>query len=334
MDNKDTFDPPDFHLNGAKQIDKAKGSLENKHAPLLLPSADSSFLGDTFIPGQSYPSNIPLKCPVPIKCASIAKVSEKGKGSVSLKLNNKGFGKQVKIIPILAERRNSRSLWTQEETQIEENIQTNTNEDLVKTFLQQMCVFALLKKFGIGCLVHYLSMNLIVHMLIKEFKDYKENFEKTSIIELHDLQQKYKLLVSKLEEKECCIQQQEEGLNKSKESTESVSVAALEFFENIATHSSRVMKLSDVAQEEISQKFADFENKFKEEAERHEEETKNQISTILANSRSESVAMVSEASQIMKDAYGQQPTMVQKEMVEMMKFSDEAKKMVIKLKNK
>ncbi|CAJ2630801.1 unnamed protein product [Trifolium pratense] len=197
-----------------------------------------------------------------------------------------------------------------------------------------MCVFALLKKFGIGCLVHYLSMNLIVHMLIKEFKDYKENFEKTSIIELHDLQQKYKLLVSKLEEKECCIQQQEEGLNKSKESTESVSVAALEFFENIATHSSRVMKLSDVAQEEISQKFADFENKFKEEAERHEEETKNQISTILANSRSESVAMVSEASQIMKDAYGQQPTMVQKEMVEMMKFSDEAKKMVIKLKNK
>jgi hypothetical protein len=46
-------------------------------------------------------------------------------------------------------------------------------------------------------------------MLINELKDYKENFEKTSI-ELHDLQEKYKLLVSELEEKENHIQLQEE----------------------------------------------------------------------------------------------------------------------------
>ncbi|KAK2415400.1 kinesin protein KIN-5B [Trifolium repens] len=337
-------------------VDKGKGkklsSLEDKHVPVLPPSSDSSsFLGDNFIPGHFYDidhSNPPLDCPLQINCASFPKVSEKGEGSLSLCFPlHKGFVENMPTLDAkydmkalfphntLPERRNSRSFQT---SRIEENPQTNTNEDSVKTLLEQMFVFAILKKFGIGCLVHYLSMKPILqkktsfdfwiqYMLINELKDYKANFEKTSI-ELQDLQEKYKLLVSELEEKENHIQLQEEELQKRRHSAKSVSDGAVKFSKDIVMHSDRVMNILEETQTETYHKLTSLENKFMEAAARDEVEAKRKISTILANFESNRVAMVSEASKILQEANIQHSTILQQERVNVEELAKEAIKKI------
>ncbi|WJX82710.1 hypothetical protein P8452_65432 [Trifolium repens] len=151
--------------------------------------------------------------------------------------------------------------------------------------------------------------------------------KKTSI-ELHDLQEKYKLLVSKLEEKENHIQLQEEELQKRMHSVKSISDEAVKFSEEITMHSKRVMNILEETQTETYRKFTSLENKFKEEAARDKEEAKHKISTILANFESNRVAIVSEDSKILQEANIQQSTRLQQEMVNVQEFAKEAIKKI------
>ncbi|WJX82712.1 hypothetical protein P8452_65434 [Trifolium repens] len=151
--------------------------------------------------------------------------------------------------------------------------------------------------------------------------------KKTSI-ELHDLQEKYKLLVSKLEEKENHIQLQEEELQKRMHSVKSISDEAVKFSEDITMHSKRVMNILEETQTETYRKFTSLENKFKEEAARDKEEAKHKISTILANFDSNRVAIVSEASKILQEANIQQSTRLQQERVNEQEFAKEAIKKI------
>ncbi|KAK2415402.1 kinesin protein KIN-5B [Trifolium repens] len=164
-------------------------------------------------------------------------------------------------------------------------------------------------------------------MLINELKDYKENFEKTSI-ELLDLQEKYKLLVSGLKEKENHIQLQEEELQKIRHSAKSVSDEAVKFSKDIIMHSGRVMNILEETQTETHRKFTSLENKFKEEAARDEDEAKHKISTILAKFESNRVAMVSETFKILQEANIQHSTRLQQERVNVKELAKEAIKKI------
>ncbi|KAK2351722.1 kinesin protein KIN-5B [Trifolium repens] len=164
-------------------------------------------------------------------------------------------------------------------------------------------------------------------MLINELKDYKENFEKTSI-ELLDLQEKYKLLVSELEEKENHIQLQEEELQKIRHSAKSVSDEAVKFSEDIIMHFDRVMNILEETQTETHHKLTSLKNKFMEAAARDEVEAKRKISTILANFESNRVAMVSEASKILQEANIQHSTILQQERVNVEELAKEAIKKI------
>ncbi|KAI9085849.1 hypothetical protein K1719_032263 [Acacia pycnantha] len=152
-----------------------------------------------------------------------------------------------------------------------------------------------------------------------------ENFLNTAVLEAKDVicsiqnsvdEQKHLL--------EFSIQQQQEGLKQSLTSAQMISEATLNFFDDIHQHSSRVVNIIEETQNERTDQLANFEQLFKEEAAREEEQALGKIASILADLTSKRTARVSEASRNMQDANMKESKRLKLEMYSMQQISEDA----------
>ncbi|KAM0887609.1 hypothetical protein ACQ4PT_028906 [Festuca glaucescens] len=110
--------------------------------------------------------------------------------------------------------------------------------------------------------------------------------------------------------------QQEVGLQKSFTSAQAMSKTSIDFFNDISTQASRIMKLMEQSQRGSSSQLVEFEKGFKELAIREEQAALNKIAGILAGLTARKTTMVSEY-------VGQQNE----------KYSEEQKHMILKMSN-
>ncbi|KAL6011244.1 hypothetical protein ACLOJK_001689 [Asimina triloba] len=154
-----------------------------------------------------------------------------------------------------------------------------------------------------------------------------ENFLVTAISEaeqvLHDINhslaaQKQLLALSAL--------QQEEGLQRTLVSTQSISKATVDFFSDLYDRASKLSSILEEKQREKSHKLKDFEKTFQEASEKEEKLALEKIAAILANLTSAKTNMVSEALVNVKTKSIQEKQMLQQELSEMQHVSTTGRK--------
>ncbi|KAF2288733.1 hypothetical protein GH714_011824 [Hevea brasiliensis] len=119
--------------------------------------------------------------------------------------------------------------------------------------------------------------------------------------------------------------QQEEGLKRSLASSQVISKATVDFFNDLSCHASKVMTALQESQVKKIHQLADFEKMFKEEAAREEKQAFENIAEILAALTSRKTAMVSEISRNIQDLTIQEAKRFQQEMYSMQQVSSDAK---------
>ncbi|KAJ9180760.1 hypothetical protein P3X46_008969 [Hevea brasiliensis] len=119
--------------------------------------------------------------------------------------------------------------------------------------------------------------------------------------------------------------QQEEGLKRSLASSQVISKATVDFFNDLSCHASKVMTALQESQVKKIHQLADFEKMFKEEAAREEKQAFENIAEILAALTSRKTAMVSEISRNIQDLTIQEAKRFQQAMYSMQQVSSDAK---------
>ncbi|XP_068668251.1 kinesin-like protein KIN-5B isoform X2 [Aristolochia californica] len=154
-----------------------------------------------------------------------------------------------------------------------------------------------------------------------------ENFMVTVVSEgkqvLHDMQ-------GSLEEQkqllDFSVQQQEEGLQRSLVSTQLISKATIDFFNELQTCADKVSKLIDENHIQKANQLACFEKTFKEESAKEEKLALEKFVEILAALTAKKTYMVSETVRSMKNENAAEGGFLQKEVLSMKNLCTYAKK--------
>ncbi|VAI06845.1 unnamed protein product [Triticum turgidum subsp. durum] len=121
-------------------------------------------------------------------------------------------------------------------------------------------------------------------------------------------------------------EQQELGLQKSLTSAQAMSKTSIDFFNDISTHASRLMKLMEQSQRGCSSRLAEFEKGFEEVAIREEQAAVDKIAGILAGLTARKRTMVSEYVGQLNDKYSEEQEHLALEMSSLQQVSDNGKK--------
>ncbi|KAL9429121.1 hypothetical protein AB3S75_031015 [Citrus x aurantiifolia] len=121
-------------------------------------------------------------------------------------------------------------------------------------------------------------------------------------------------------------QQQEEGLQRSWISSQEISKATMDFFNDIHRQASKLKTILEESQTEKSKELDNFKKTFKEEAAKEEKDALEKIAVILANLTSRKTAMVSKASSNIQDTNIQQNKRLQNEISSVQQVSTDARK--------
>ncbi|KAM3314116.1 hypothetical protein ACQJBY_033149 [Aegilops geniculata] len=121
-------------------------------------------------------------------------------------------------------------------------------------------------------------------------------------------------------------EQQELGLQKSLTSAQAMSKTSTDFFNDITTHASRLMKLMEQSQRGCSSRLAEFEKGFEEAAIREEQAALDKIAGILAGLTARKTTMVSEYVGQLNERYSEEQEHLALEMSSLQQVSDNGKK--------
>lgn len=121
-------------------------------------------------------------------------------------------------------------------------------------------------------------------------------------------------------------EQQEVGLQKSLASAQAMSKTSIDFFNNISTHASRIMKLMEQSQVGSSSRLVEFEKGFKELAIQEEQVALNKIAGILAGLTARKTTMVSEYVGQLNENYSAEQKHMISEMSNLQQVSGNGKK--------
>ncbi|KAM3229382.1 hypothetical protein ACQJBY_060314 [Aegilops geniculata] len=121
-------------------------------------------------------------------------------------------------------------------------------------------------------------------------------------------------------------EQQELGLQKSLSSAQAMSKTSTDFFNDITTHASRLMKLMEQSQRGCSSRLAEFEKGFEEAAIREEQAALDKIAGILAGLTARKTTMVSEYVGQLNERYSEEQEHLALEMSSLQQVSDNGKK--------
>ncbi|VAH89469.1 unnamed protein product [Triticum turgidum subsp. durum] len=121
-------------------------------------------------------------------------------------------------------------------------------------------------------------------------------------------------------------EQQELGLQKSLTSAQAMSKTSIDFFNDISTHASRLMKLMEQSQRGCTSHLAEFEKGFEELAIREEQAALDKIAGILAGLTARKTTMVSEYVGQLNEKYSEEQEHLALEMSSLQQVSDNGKK--------
>ncbi|KAI5325565.1 hypothetical protein L3X38_034639 [Prunus dulcis] len=120
--------------------------------------------------------------------------------------------------------------------------------------------------------------------------------------------------------------QQEEGLQRSLISTQVISKATGNFFDDLRDRACQVMRSLEESQIQRVHQLVNFEKMFKEEAAKEEKQAMEKIAVILTTLTSKKASIVSKASTNIQDTSKQDNTRLQKEMFDMQQLATDAGK--------
>lgn len=123
-------------------------------------------------------------------------------------------------------------------------------------------------------------------------------------------------------------QQQEEGLQRTLVSSQVISKASVDFFNDLHHRASKLMTTLEGSQKQKFHQVETFEKMFKEESAREEKLAMEKIAVILANLTSKKTAMVSETSRYIQDSCMEENKRLQQEISNMQQIAVHAKKEV------
>lgn len=121
-------------------------------------------------------------------------------------------------------------------------------------------------------------------------------------------------------------EQQELGLQKSLTSAQAMSRTSIDFFNDISTHASRLMKLMEQSQRGCSSRLAEFEKRFEEVATREEQAALDKIAAILAGLTARKTTMVSEYVGQLNETNSEEQEQLALEISSLRQVSDNGKK--------
>ncbi|KAI4993984.1 hypothetical protein ZWY2020_008297 [Hordeum vulgare] len=121
-------------------------------------------------------------------------------------------------------------------------------------------------------------------------------------------------------------EQQELGLQKSLTSAQAMSRTSIDFFNDISTHASRLMKLMEQSQRGCSSRLAEFEKRFEEVATREEQAALDKIAAILAGLTARKTTMVSEYVGQLNETNSEEQEQLALEISSLQQVSDNGKK--------
>uniref|UniRef100_A0ACD5WX50 Uncharacterized protein n=1 Tax=Avena sativa TaxID=4498 RepID=A0ACD5WX50_AVESA len=121
-------------------------------------------------------------------------------------------------------------------------------------------------------------------------------------------------------------EQQELGLQKSLTSAQVMSKTSIDFFNDISTQASRIMKLMDQSQRGSSSQLVEFEKGFKELAIREDQDARNKIAGILADLTAKKTTMVSKYIRQLSEKYSEDQKHIILEMSNLQQVSCNGKK--------
>ncbi|KAI3826224.1 hypothetical protein L1987_00269 [Smallanthus sonchifolius] len=120
-------------------------------------------------------------------------------------------------------------------------------------------------------------------------------------------------------------QQHEEGLHKSLVSAHEISMATINFFNNLSQQATKLMADLEKNHKARSHELAAFERNFKEDAAREQQLAIENISAILRNLTLKQTTMVSKASQNIDDLSSQDNKKLLKDLSNMLQISNDGK---------
>ncbi|KAI3683761.1 hypothetical protein L1987_84276 [Smallanthus sonchifolius] len=120
-------------------------------------------------------------------------------------------------------------------------------------------------------------------------------------------------------------QQHEEGLHKSLVSAHEISMATINFFDNLSQQATKLMTDLEKNHKARSHELAEFERNFKEDAAREQQLAIENISAILRNLTLKQTTMVSKASQNIDDFSSQDNKKLLKDLSNMLHISNDGK---------
>ncbi|KAL8204887.1 hypothetical protein R6Q57_010510 [Mikania cordata] len=120
-------------------------------------------------------------------------------------------------------------------------------------------------------------------------------------------------------------QQHEMGLHKSLVSANEISMATINFFNDLSQQATKLMAALEKTHKNRSHELATFERNFKENAAREQQTAIENISTILRNLTSKQTSLVSEASQKIDDSSSQDNKKLLKDLSNMLQISNDGK---------
>ncbi|KAL7618006.1 hypothetical protein Lser_V15G02141 [Lactuca serriola] len=121
------------------------------------------------------------------------------------------------------------------------------------------------------------------------------------------------------------VQQHEEGLHKSLETSHEISRAVIGFFNNLNHQATKLMKVLEENHKIRSHQLNAFEKNFKEDAAREEQMAIENISTILKNLMAKQTSRVSEASQNLDNLSSQDNKILLQDISNMLQTSNDGK---------
>ncbi|KAK9058763.1 hypothetical protein SSX86_023606 [Deinandra increscens subsp. villosa] len=119
--------------------------------------------------------------------------------------------------------------------------------------------------------------------------------------------------------------QHEEGLHKSLVSAHEISMATINFFNNISQQATKLMAALETNHKTRSHELAAFERNFKEDAAREQQMAIQNISAILRNLTSKQTSMVSGASRKIDESSSQDNKRILKDLSDMLQISNDGK---------
>ncbi|XP_077232897.1 ATP binding microtubule motor family protein [Tasmannia lanceolata] len=154
-----------------------------------------------------------------------------------------------------------------------------------------------------------------------------DNFLVTAVSEaeqvLHDIQSS---LAEQKQLLDFSAQHQEQGLQRTLESTQAISKATIDFFNDLYSRASKLMMNIEENHTEKSRQLADFEKTFQEVSAKEEKLALKRIAEILTTFTAQKTNMVSEALKNVNSHSIEEKKMLQQELSDMQQVSNTAKK--------